>query len=653
VLRKLKALGLHPMRSSRTQHTLKTAQPACCRAGRLRAVAAGAAVQAAPQRPGQRLCSAAAGAGAPGVASQHGGRRGCDGVRPSSAAARRAAPEQCRGSGRAGASYDPGQQEAYNTHALPYMSSCFVPELPTIVRCALQALMQHLAGDDFWQSADAVAARLHSPHEVGLCHRCFDMCCQTTAGVPQCASPKHCSPENGQQVLTRSVTAQAALRVGSWMADAGAGPADITAASAFLRRLSEPQRLAVVGRAHAVVTAVLQRAAPAIKLRTPQGTPQRLSLDPAGLPDVQPTLGQVQQQQQQVQQQQQQAMQVPSLRPRNSGGLTACASDPDLYAAFTEAVAAAGDAAAPEPASVAADAAAAVSAASEPEAGLSATPPAEVPGPRVLVTDPGCTACQDKTALSSSSSSSVSSRMADSFAKAPARADSSQLATHVVAKAAPLQRTILPPPRRTSSDAAARLYSSFAEGDSHLAAAVMDDRDVSFWQAAAEAGAAASPASSLPAVAEQDSLTLAEQMPAEAFATSSEAAASPELTLEPGSLSMPAGRTSCKAETGPSSSSSEAAETRHSTSSDLNNSAGSLAGGAESLLLKRVASQGQPRSPFASPSAKSPFAAAGEAAAEAPLAMPPARPPVKPPLMAKNRRGSLQREVSGDLQPAA
>ena len=436
------------------------------------------------------------------------------------------------------------------------------------------------------------------------------------------------------------------------MADAGAGPAgaglpDIAAASAFLRRLSEPQRLAIVGRAHAIVTAVLQHATPTIQAGTPivkAGTPPRLSFDPAGLPDVQPT------QQQQQQQQQQQLFQVPSLRPRDTGALTACASDPDLYAAFTEAGADTATTAdglvAPESANAAADAAiAATAAAPDLAAKLSAAPPLQAPGPRVLVTEPGCTACQDQTASGgssgSSSSSSSSSHLADSFATAPARADSSRPpAMHAVAEAAQLKHICLLPPRRTSSDAAARLYSSFADGDSHLAAPVVGGRDGSFWQAVADVGAAAALASRLPAVAEQESMEMVEQLPAKA---------DPELPLGPDVPTSSSDYSSCSAGTAASDSGSDAAENRHSTSSDLKNSAGGLGSRAEAPVQKQGLSQRQPCSPFASPCARSPFAAATEAAG-ALSATSPARPPVKPPLVAKNRLGSLQREVSRRLQ---
>ena len=415
------------------------------------------------------------------------------------------------------------------------------------------------------------------------------------------------------------------------MADAGAGPAgaglaDIGAASAFLRRLSEPQRLAIVGRAHAIVTAVLQHATPVIRADTPTvrpASPPRLSFDPAGLPDVQPMQGQQQQQQQ-----------VPLLRPRNSGGFPACASDPDLYAAFTEAGAEIGapaeGAAAPESAAASADATSA--AAPGDTAALSAT---EAPGSCIQLTDPGWTARQAQTALSGRSSSG-GSHVADSFAIAPARTSLSRTPAAHATSAAAL------PPRRTSSDAAARLYSSFADGDSHLAAPVVGDRDGSFWQATIDAGAAAAPAGPLPVVAEQASMELAEQFPAKA---------TPELPPGPDIPTSSSDYSSCSAGTAASDSGSDAADDRHSTSSDLNNSAGGVGdgGGAESLLLRRVASQGQPRSPFASPSARSPFAAANEAAG-VPSAMTQARPPVKPPLMAKNRLGSLQREVSTHLQ---
>jgi hypothetical protein len=40
--------------------------------------------------------------------------------------------------------------------------------VPNVLCWTLQAVMQHLAGDDFWHSADATSTRLQSPHEVGM-----------------------------------------------------------------------------------------------------------------------------------------------------------------------------------------------------------------------------------------------------------------------------------------------------------------------------------------------------------------------------------------------------------------------------------------------------------------------------------------------------
>lgn len=163
---------LRKQRHMATPHTLcvstcrKALLLVCSRAGQ-RAIAAGAAVEAAPQRPGQRVCSAAAGAGPPGVATQHDRRRCRCGCLPAgNAAACSTAHEQCQGRGRTGASHN-GFCVGAQYVTTPSMSSCFTCESHYGV-LGLQAVMQHLAGDDFWHSAGATSTRLQSPHEVGM-----------------------------------------------------------------------------------------------------------------------------------------------------------------------------------------------------------------------------------------------------------------------------------------------------------------------------------------------------------------------------------------------------------------------------------------------------------------------------------------------------
>lgn len=165
--------------------------------------------------------------------------------------------------------------------------------------------------------------------------------------------------EEQTQPQSFQLVVQVALRVGSWMAGAKCGPADTAAASDFRRGLSEPQRLAVVAQAHAIIGAVLEHSAPAAQLDSASQRQHQLphsdalAAEPAAGPQHAAGAAAAKQgctdapQQRCQQQHQQQRITVPSPRrseaPRRS--ISSVGSHGDLYSAFANA--AVGVAAAP------------------------------------------------------------------------------------------------------------------------------------------------------------------------------------------------------------------------------------------------------------------------------------------------------------------